>query len=56
MGPGQITDDSEMAMCILHGIGGSYFKPKEPTIDTNLESYTEVKVLENPLPLDLDRI
>ena len=22
VGPGQITDDSEMAMCLLHGIGG----------------------------------
>ena len=25
VGPGQITDDSEMAMCLLHGIGGTYF-------------------------------
>lgn len=36
VGPGQITDDSEMAMCLLHGIGGQYFAPKMPTKETPL--------------------
>ena len=40
VGPGQITDDSEMAMCILHGIGGSYFKPESPLEPTPIESHT----------------
>ena len=40
VGPGQITDDSEMAMCLLHGIGGTYFAPKESTRDTPLESHS----------------
>ncbi len=40
MGPGQITDDSEMAMCLLHGLGGSFFDPDKPKEDAPVQSHT----------------
>lgn len=53
MGNGQVTDDSEMAMCILQALGG----PLTGKLDEELVSFESiVKREEGKACLDLDRL